>query len=103
MARSHFPERIVLGILIFALIILTGVFVRVSNQGTGRGQLNIVVPWGLIAIFISFYLFKEYNRVRKAKRENRREYMNERRQELLDNLLKKNKKSTPDNSAPDNI
>lgn len=85
-------------ILILALIILTGVFIRVSNQGTGRNQLNIVVPWGLIAIFISFYLFKEYNRVRKAKYENRREYMNERRQELLDNLLKKNKKSaSPDN------
>jgi hypothetical protein len=98
MAKSSFPEWIIVRVLIFALIILTGVFIKVSNQGTGRNQLNIVVPWGLIAIFISFYLFKEYNRVRKAKRENRREYMNERRQELLDNVLKKNKKSAlPDN------
>ena len=60
--------------------------------------LNIFVPWGLIAIFISFYLFKEFNRVRKAKRENRRVYMNERRQELLDNLLKRSKKSAPPDS-----
>lgn len=49
----------------------------------------------MVAIFISFYLFSEFNRVRRAKRENRREYMNERRQEILDNVLKKNKKSTP--------
>jgi hypothetical protein len=98
MAKSNFPEWIIVRVLIFALIILTGVFIKVSNQVSGRNQLNIVVPWGLIAIFISFYLFKEYNRVRKAKHENRREYMNERRQELLDNLLKKNKKSAlPDN------
>jgi hypothetical protein len=98
MAKSNFPEWIILRILSFALIILTGVFIRVSNQGTGRSQLNIFVPWGLIAIFISFYLFKEFNRVRKAKRENRRVYMNERRQELLDNLLKRSKKSAPPDS-----
>lgn len=98
MAKSNLPARIILGIFILALIVLIGHLVRVYNAGSGRGQVNIVVPWGLIAIFISLYLFKEHNRVRKAKRENRREYMNERRQELLDNLLKKNKKSTP----PDN-
>jgi hypothetical protein len=98
MAKSNLPAKIILGIFILALIALIGDLVRVYNQGSGRGQVNIVVPWGLIAIFISFYLFKEHNRVRKAKRENRREYMNERRQELLENLLKKNKKATP----PDN-
>ncbi|HEV3412084.1 MAG TPA: hypothetical protein VG101_06380 [Puia sp.] len=94
MAKSNLPARIILGIFILALIILIADFVRLSNTGTGHNRINIVVPWGLIAIFISLYLFKEYNRVRKAKRENRREYMNERRQELLDNLLKKDKKST---------
>jgi hypothetical protein len=96
MAKSNFPERIILGGFIIALIILIAVFTRLTNSGSGHGQVNIVVPWGMIAIFISFYLFKEYNRVKKAKRENRREYMNERRKELLDNVLKKNKKSTPD-------
>jgi hypothetical protein len=96
MAKSKFPERMILGVLIAALVILIAVFTRLSNSGSGHNQVSIVVPWGMIAIFISLYLFREFNRIRKAKRENRREYMNERRQELLDNLLKKNKKSTPD-------
>ncbi len=93
-----------MGIFILVLIILIAFLVRLYNPESGGNQLNIVaptglnfvVPTGLISIFISFYLFYEDNRVRKAKRENRREYMNERRQELLNNLYKKNKKSRPD-------
>lgn len=96
MTKSDFVVRIILIIFIAALIILTARFVRLSNSGLGSGQINIVVPWGMIAIFISLYLFREYNRVRKAKRENRREYMNKHRQQLLDNILKKNKKPTQD-------
>jgi hypothetical protein len=96
MAKSKFPERLILGVLIAALIILIAIFTRLSKSGSGNNRVSIVVPWGMIAIFISLYLFNEFNRIRKAKRENRREYMNERRQQLLDNLLKKNKKSTPD-------
>ena len=96
MAKSKFPERMILGVFIVALVILIAVFTRLSNSGLGHNQVNIVVPWGMIAIFISLYLFREFNRIRKAKRENRREYMNKRRQELLDNLLKKDRKSTPD-------
>lgn len=46
------------------------------------------IPWGIIAIFISFYIFKEYNRVHQAKRRERRDYINQRRQELLENVLK---------------
>ena len=57
--------------------------------------MTIYVPWGLIAIFISFYLFREFNRVKKAKRQNRRERLNERRQQLLDNVLKKTKNFPP--------
>jgi hypothetical protein len=57
--------------------------------------MTVYVPWGIIAIFISFYIFREYNRVHKAKRDERREYTNARRQELLDNVLKK-KKIPPD-------
>jgi hypothetical protein len=94
MAKSNLPERIILGVLILALIILIAVFTRLTNTGS-QYRINIVVPWGLIAIFISLYIFREYNRVTKAKRDNRREYMNERRQELLDNVTKKNKKSAP--------
>jgi amino acid permease len=97
MAKSNLPQRIILGVLIIALIILIAVFTRLTNFGS-QYRVNIVVPWGLIAIFISFYIFKEYNRATKAKRDNRREYLNERRQELLDNVLKKNQKSTPDDN-----
>jgi hypothetical protein len=93
MTRSDFVVRIILIVFISALIILTAKYVRLSNSGLGPGRINLVVPWGMIAIFISLYLFREYNRVRKAKRENRREYMNKHRQELLDNILKKNKNS----------
>ena len=54
--------------------------------------MNGYVPCGLIAIFISFYLFREYNRVRVAKREERRDETSQRRQELLDNVTKRKKK-----------
>jgi len=96
MAKSNLPERIILGVLLIPLLIFIAVYSRLANNfGSHPYRVNIVVPWGLIAIFISLYIFREYNRVTKAKRENRREYMNERRQELLDNVVKKNKKSTP--------
>lgn len=50
--------------------------------------MTIYLPIGVIIVFISLYLFRENNRVRKAKREERRDYINERRQELLDNVIK---------------
>lgn len=53
--------------------------------------MSINIPWGLLAIGISLYLFYEYNRVKKAKRKERRERMNEHRQGLLDKLLKSKK------------
>jgi hypothetical protein len=99
MPKSNLPEKIILGIFILALIVLTGIFVRQTNSGSDRNQITIVVPWGLIAIFISLYLFREHNRVKKAKRENRREYINERRQELLDNVVKKNKNTKKEGDA----
>jgi hypothetical protein len=94
MTKSGFIERIIVIVFITALIILTAKFVRLDNTGLGLGRINLIVPWGLIAIFISLYLFREYNRVRKAKRENRREYMNKHRQELLENIFRKNKNPT---------
>src|SRR5579871_4495418 len=93
MARSNLPERIILGIFIAVLLFLIARFVWVANSPSDHRRINIIVPWGLIAIFISLYLFKEYNRANKERRENRREYMNQRRQELLDDVLKKNKKT----------
>jgi hypothetical protein len=60
---------------------------------------------GLIAIFISFYLFREFNRVRQAKAEERRERLNERRQELINNVLRANKQkvNSEDDSAAPNL
>ena len=58
--------------------------------------MTVYIPWGIIAIFISFYIFREYNRVSKAKRDERREAINERRQELINNVLKKNKATKSD-------
>jgi hypothetical protein len=103
MTKSAFIERIILIVFNIALVILTAKFLRLDNSGSGLGQINLFVPWGMIAIFISLYLFKEFNRVKKAKRENRREYMNKHRQELLDNIFKKNKKpAAPTNLANEN-
>ncbi len=90
-SKFKFLERIFLAILILVLIILLSIFLKSHDIGTSPRGIKIFVPWGLIAIFISFYLFREYNRVKKAKREERRRYLNEHRQELLNKALKKNK------------
>lgn len=54
--------------------------------------MKIFVPWGAMLIIISLWMLREYNRVRKAKREERQERLNDRRQELLDNLIRARKK-----------
>jgi sensor domain CHASE-containing protein len=52
----------------------------------------------VFAALASIYLFTAYNRVQKTKRDERRDQINERRQELLDNVLKsKEKKSSDEN------
>jgi hypothetical protein len=86
--------RIVTIVLVAALLIGYTVFVRLFNHGTTPFSINIIVPWGLIAVFISFYVFNESNRAKKARRDERREYMNERRQQVLEGVIKsKNKRS----------
>jgi hypothetical protein len=54
---------------------------------------KIILPGAAVGSLASLYIFYESNRVKNAKRNERRDYLNERRQELLDNVLKKNKKS----------
>jgi high-affinity Fe2+/Pb2+ permease len=95
--RNKFSVRVLIIALIAALFFGYAIFARLNNNGSNQFQINIMVPWGLIAVFISFYLFKEFNRVKRAKREERRENLNERRQELLDNVLKKNKHTETNN------
>ncbi len=77
------------GIIIYFLLI--AYFIKNFETNSGNFGVTIYVPWGFITIFISFYLFREFNRGKKAKRDERRAQMNERRQELLDNVLKKKK------------
>jgi hypothetical protein len=75
-------------ILVMLLLFFEILFVRSQWFPSDRVQINVYVPWGLIAIFISFYLFWETNRVVRAKRDTRRERINGRRQELLGNVIK---------------
>ena len=51
----------------------------------------INVLWIFLAGGISLFFFYEYNRVKKAKRDERREQIKENRQELLDKTLKSKK------------
>jgi hypothetical protein len=88
MAKSQLPAKIILGIFIFAFIIL------IADCVINHTQIKVYIPYGLIAIFISFYVFKEHNRAKKERRENRREYMNERRQEILNDIFKRNRESS---------
>ena len=82
---------------IIVLIMLIGLFVRITNDGSSHSGIRFYIPLGFIAIFISFYIFREYNRVLKAKREERREYLNQRRQEILENVIKSKNKKEPEN------
>ena len=50
--------------------------------------MQIALPWTLIAIFISFYLFYYFNQTAKINREEKRERLKEKHQKYLDSLLK---------------
>jgi len=51
--------------------------------------MRIPLPFGLIAIFISFCLFYYFNQKNKIKKQLRRERLEEKQQELLATLRKK--------------
>ena len=101
MALTSFMKNVspqnVLRILIAGGVIFYFVLIAIFeryyvSEYSNRIQMNLYIPWGFIAIFISFYIFREYNRVKKARQEERREEINQRRQELLDNVIKAKKK-----------
>lgn len=50
--------------------------------------MQITIPWGLMAIFISLFIFYAYNKVAKARREEKRERLKEKRQDYLNAILK---------------
>jgi hypothetical protein len=49
--------------------------------------MQIPFPWGLIAIFISLSAFYYFNRKREIRLQNRKDRLNEVRQEFLESLL----------------
>ena len=54
--------------------------------------MHLPIPWGLVAIFISLSAFYYFNQKSKIRRQNKREKVNEKRQEILDLLKKKSKR-----------
>lgn len=56
--------------------------------------MTIYLPGGMLAAGISLYLFYEYNRVKNAKREERRESLNSTRQQYLQRLIEAKKRET---------
>lgn len=54
--------------------------------------MTIIVPGAIFAVGISLYLFYEYNRAKEDKQIERREKLNDRRQEYLQKLLQSRKK-----------
>ena len=57
----------------------------------------IYIPWGLIAIFIALFYFYTYNRKSRERRDEQREALNDKRQKMLDVILK-TKKNKPENN-----
>jgi hypothetical protein len=56
--------------------------------------MTIIVPGAMFAAGISIYLFYEFNRVKQAKQEERRESLNDKRQQYLHHLIESRKKGT---------
>jgi len=69
-----------------------------------KNKVYFVFPGFIVLVALGFiYLFYEYNRVKKNKRLERREELSQRRQELLDNVIKsKNKRNTPTDTRIEN-
>lgn|GEM_PF-3199801 len=54
--------------------------------------MTIIVPGAMFAAGISIYLFYEFNRVKQAKQEERRESLNDKRQQYLHQLIEGKRK-----------
>ena len=99
--KTRWRFRITLRTLVIAFVVALLIsyweFETLINQESSQFRINLIIPFGLIAIFISLYLFSEFNRVKRAKRYERREQLNERRNEMVDKVIKaKNKNGDPD-------
>lgn len=54
--------------------------------------MTIIVPGAMFAAGISLYLFFEFNRVNQAKQDERRESLNDKRQQYLHQLIEAKRK-----------
>jgi hypothetical protein len=68
--------------------------------GTKTAEMTIIVPGALFAAGISIYLFYEFNRVKEAKRDQRRESLNDKRQQYIHQLIQANKKEQKTEEGP---
>jgi hypothetical protein len=59
--------------------------------------MTVYIPWGLIALFISYYFFHSSTQKAKARKEAQRERLNEKRQEYLNMLMEAKKRQTEKN------
>ncbi len=65
--------------------------------------MQVQIPWGLIAIFISLTAFYYFNQKTKLRRKARRDRLIEKRQEYLDALIKNNSKKGDESSGEKRI
>ncbi len=62
--------------------------------------MKIYIPLGFIMIFISLYYFYELNRLRRAKKEQRKSTISRRRRQLMDRIPH-NRKTESTGDLPD--
>jgi phosphotransferase system glucose/maltose/N-acetylglucosamine-specific IIC component len=58
--------------------------------------MQIPIPYGVIAIFISLFTFYYFNKKAQIKKQERRDKLNKKRQEFLDTIVKKAKEGNED-------
>ena len=61
-------------------------------KNSKTAEMTIIVPGAMFAAGISLYLFYEFNRVKEAKQDERRESLNDKRQQYLKQLIEAKKK-----------
>ena len=65
--------------------------------------MTIYVPGAMFAAGISIYLFYEFNRVKEAKQDERRESLNDKRQQYIQLLIETKRKEQKTVESPTRI
>jgi hypothetical protein len=90
--------KFLMGVGIVIYFILIRVFNDLSGNYSNQSRVNIYVPWGIIAIFISFYIFREYDILKKSKRIQRMENLHIHRERLFSNWFKAMRRNSQTNT-----